>query len=86
MPRETPNCIVPSCTRSGVNDLGIRLRRRDTTAWWARETAAHVCDTHARSGSEGAKIASTKTSPPGSPGRVSTGAPKVAAPSTDRQA
>jgi hypothetical protein len=50
MPRETPTCIVPGCTRSGVNDLGIRLRRRDTTAWWARETAAHIFDVHARSG------------------------------------
>lgn len=50
MPRETPTCIVPGCTRSGVNDLGVRLRRRDKTAWWARETAAHVCDVHARSG------------------------------------
>lgn len=28
----------------------IRLRRRDRTEWWARETAAHVCDTHAGSG------------------------------------
>jgi hypothetical protein len=50
MPRETPTCVVPGCTRSGVNDLGVRLRRRDRTAWWARETAAHVCDVHARSG------------------------------------
>ena len=50
MPRQTPTCIVPGCSRSGVNDLGIRLRRRDRTAWWARETAAHVCDVHARSG------------------------------------
>jgi hypothetical protein len=41
---------VPGCQRSGLNDLGIRLRRRDTTAWWARETTAHVCNTHARSG------------------------------------
>jgi len=50
MPRETPPCVVPGCTRSGLNDLSIRLRRPDTTAWWARETAAHVCDVHAQSG------------------------------------
>jgi hypothetical protein len=53
MPRRrdpAPGCIVPGCQRDGVNDLGIRLRRRNTTAWWARETAAHVCDTHAASG------------------------------------
>jgi hypothetical protein len=36
----TPACIVPGCRRSGVNDLGVRLRRRDRSAWWARETAA----------------------------------------------
>jgi hypothetical protein len=45
-----PECIVPGCRRIGVNDLGIRLRRRDRSAWWARETAAHVCDAHAGSG------------------------------------
>ncbi len=43
-------CIVPGCARSASNHLGVRLRRRDTTAIWARETAAHVCDKHARSG------------------------------------
>jgi hypothetical protein len=53
MPRartRTSECIVPGCRRSGVNDLGVRLRRRDRSAWWARETAAHVCDVHAGSG------------------------------------
>ena len=50
MPRQPPTCIVRGCSRSGVNDLGIRLRRRDRTAWWAGETAAHVYDVHARSG------------------------------------
>jgi hypothetical protein len=50
MARQTPPCIVPGCKRSGVNDLGIRLRRPDRTAWWPRETAAHVCDFHAAGG------------------------------------
>jgi hypothetical protein len=48
--RQRPTCIVPGCTRTGSNDLGIRLRRPDRSAWWARETAAHICDVHARGG------------------------------------
>lgn len=45
-----PECIVPGCRRNAENNLGIRLRKRDTTAIWAPETTAHVCDVHARSG------------------------------------
>ena len=48
-----PGCIVPGCRRSGTNDLGVRLRRPDRSALWARETSAHVCDVHA---SRGARI------------------------------
>jgi hypothetical protein len=45
-----PDCIVPGCSRTGKNRLGIRLRKPDTSAVWSPETDAHVCDTHARSG------------------------------------
>jgi hypothetical protein len=45
-----PDCIVPGCSRSGKNKLGVRLRKPDTSAIWSPETDAHVCDTHARSG------------------------------------
>lgn len=44
------SCIVPGCSRTGRNKLGVRLRKPDTTAIWSPETDAHVCDTHARSG------------------------------------
>ena len=44
------HCIVPGCSRSGKNKLGVRLRKPDTSAIWSPETDAHVCDTHARSG------------------------------------
>lgn len=44
------NCIVPGCGRNAVNNLGVRLRKPDTSAIWAFETAVHVCDRHARSG------------------------------------
>ena len=43
-------CIVPGCRRNAPNNLGVRLRKPDASAIWAFETAAHVCDVHARSG------------------------------------
>jgi hypothetical protein len=44
------NCIVPGCRRNANNNLGVRLRKPDTTAIWAFETATHVCDAHAKTG------------------------------------
>lgn len=46
------DCIVPGCSRSGRNKLGVRLRKPDTSAIWSPETEAHVCDAHARSGAK----------------------------------
>jgi hypothetical protein len=43
-------CIVPACSAEAANNLGIRLRRPDTTAIWAPNTDAYVCDVHARKG------------------------------------
>jgi len=45
-----PDCIVPGCPREARNKLGIRLRRPDTTAIWAPNTDAFVCDSHASTG------------------------------------
>jgi hypothetical protein len=45
-----PDCIVPGCSRSADNALGVRLRKPDTSAIWAPQTGAHVCNRHARSG------------------------------------
>jgi hypothetical protein len=45
-----PHCVVPGCPREGRNNLGVRLRRPDTTAIWAPNTQAYVCDSHAESG------------------------------------
>ncbi|MEX2644709.1 MAG: hypothetical protein WD249_00440 [Gaiellaceae bacterium] len=45
-----PECIVPGCPAEASNNLGIRLRRPDTSAIWAPNTAAHVCDRHAVGG------------------------------------
>jgi hypothetical protein len=45
-----PDCIVPGCRRNATNNLGVRLRRSDTSAIWAPNANAYVCDTHSRSG------------------------------------
>jgi hypothetical protein len=45
-----PDCVVPGCSREGRNNLGVRLRRPDTSAIWAPNTEAYVCDVHAESG------------------------------------
>ena len=45
-----PDCIVPGCRRNALNNLGVRLRKPDTSAIWAPNANAYVCDSHARSG------------------------------------
>jgi hypothetical protein len=44
------NCIVPGCPLDATNNLGVRLRRPNTSAIWAPNTEAFVCDKHAVSG------------------------------------
>jgi hypothetical protein len=44
------DCIVPGCSLDALNSLSIRLRRPDTSAIWAPNLDAHVCDVHATSG------------------------------------
>jgi hypothetical protein len=43
-------CIIPSCTNPATNNFGVRLRRPDTTAIWAPNTEAYICDAHAIQG------------------------------------
>jgi len=43
-------CIIDGCPNPALHNLGIRLRRPDTTAIWAPNTDAFVCDTHATQG------------------------------------
>lgn len=43
-------CVVPSCAREARNNFSVRLRRPDTSAIWAPNTEAFVCDRHAASG------------------------------------
>jgi hypothetical protein len=42
--------VVPGCPRLAENNLSIRLRRPDTSAIWAPNLDAYVCDSHAVSG------------------------------------
>jgi hypothetical protein len=44
------DCIVPGCRRNALNNLGVRLRRPNTSAIWAPNANAYVCDVHAHSG------------------------------------
>lgn len=44
-------CVVPGCSRSAPNSLGVRLRKPpQADAWWSPNTGAYVCDAHAKSG------------------------------------
>jgi RNase H-fold protein (predicted Holliday junction resolvase) len=43
-------CVVPGCLSEANNNLSIRLRRPDTSAIWAPNLDAFVCDRHAVSG------------------------------------
>jgi len=43
-------CIIPGCTDEAVHNFGVRLRRPDTTAIWAPNTEAYLCDAHASRG------------------------------------
>ncbi len=43
-------CIVPGCEEDANNNFGVRLRRPDTSAIWAPNTEAFLCDTHAAQG------------------------------------
>jgi len=44
------SCIFPGCREEAKHTLGIRLRRPDTTAIWAPNTDACLCDRHATQG------------------------------------
>ena len=43
-------CIIEGCQNEGVNNFGVRLRRPNTSAVWAPNTEAYICDFHASRG------------------------------------
>lgn len=44
------NCIILNCNNQASNNLSVRLRREDTSAIWAPNTEAYLCDEHASQG------------------------------------
>jgi hypothetical protein len=45
-----PKCIVAGCNNSADHNLSVRPRRPDTTAIWAPNAEAYICDAHADGG------------------------------------
>lgn len=45
-----PQCLIPNCQNNATNNLGIRCRRPDTSAIWAPNCNAYLCDEHADQG------------------------------------
>lgn len=45
-------CIVPGCKREAPHAITLRLRRPDTSAAWAPNTDAYLCDEHAVGGAD----------------------------------
>ncbi|OOE38211.1 hypothetical protein BZG04_00590 [Salinivibrio kushneri] len=43
-------CLIPGCDEKATNNLSVRLRREDTSAIWAPNTEAYICNTHASHG------------------------------------
>lgn len=42
-----PQCLIPNCTNDANNNISIRCRRPNTSAIWAPNTVAFLCDIHA---------------------------------------
>ena len=69
-------CIVSICGNDAIHNIGIRLRRPDTSAIWAPDTNAFVCNDHAVQGltiqivltpNESGEIETVVSSPGGDP-------------------
>ena len=45
-----PQCLIPNCQNDARHNLGIRCRRPETTAIWAPNCDAYLCDDHADQG------------------------------------
>lgn len=43
-------CIFPNCQNNANHNLGIRCRRPNTSAIWAPNCDAFLCDEHAENG------------------------------------
>lgn len=45
-----PQCLILNCPNNAENNISIRCRRTNTSAIWAPNTEAFLCDIHADQG------------------------------------
>ena len=45
-----PQCLIENCPNNAEHNIGIRCRRPNTTAIWAPNCDAFLCDEHAEQG------------------------------------
>lgn len=45
-----PQCFIPNCQNNATNNIAIRLRRADTSAIWAPNSEAFLCNADASQG------------------------------------
>lgn len=45
-----PQSLIPNCQNDAQNNISIRLRRADTSAIWAPNSEAFLCDVHTAQG------------------------------------
>jgi hypothetical protein len=45
-----PQCLIPNCQNNAEHNIGIRCRRPNTSAIWAPNCNAYLCDEHAEQG------------------------------------
>lgn len=45
-----PQCLIPNCNNNARHNIGIRCRRPETSAIWAPNCDAFLCDVHAEQG------------------------------------
>jgi len=43
-------CVIPGCNNRAPHNLSVRLRRPNTSAIWAPNTEAFLCNVHAAQG------------------------------------
>lgn len=46
------DCIITGCANDATHQMSVRLRRPETSAIWAPNTYAYLCDIHAVQGLE----------------------------------
>lgn len=72
-------CAIPGCNNPAPHNFGVRLRRPDTSAIWAPNTEAFLCDAHASQG-----LSITVVLEPTNSGQIETKVSGIAPPTANR--